>query len=373
MRAPVLIALCLALSLTAFGQLTAPTPEQRLDPRAILALASTRYNFSDPNLKPFRLKVTYQLYGDNDKPTERGIFEYWWAPLNRYFSKYRLSWSRPSTAYTGWYLANGEYTYESKGEPLNLFEYKLQAMLLAPMPRPAYFEQSQFGERQLRVVEEEASFDDSGGHCLTVIPNPPQAATPERAGKGSYATYCFDEKSTKLLSVYYPQERVLARFADVAQTQGKGLPRQLDIYDGKRKLLTAKIETIDVIDASDPAFTPGGAATRAQVGNAGNGYPNLISVSPGVASTLLLKKLTPIYPAEAKKERIEGDVVLYGTLGTDGKTHFLRVVSAPSASLAASAFWSVSQWEYMPYELNGRKAPVDTTIKITFSLEGSPP
>jgi protein TonB len=76
----------------------------------------------------------------------------------------------------------------------------------------------------------------------------------------------------------------------------------------------------------------------------------------------------PVYPPEARKAGIEGTVVLEAMIGTDGRIHDLRVISAPAASLAASSFAAVSQWEYRPYLLMGRVVPVETTVTVTFSL-----
>ena len=88
----------------------------------------------------------------------------------------------------------------------------------------------------------------------------------------------------------------------------------------------------------------------------------------GVAIGILVRKVMPIYPKDAKRARIQGTVVLRAVIGTEGSVHNLRVISAPSAALAASAFWSVSQWEYRPYELQGQPIPVETTINVTFAL-----
>ncbi len=56
-------------------------------------------------------------------------------------------------------------------------------------------------------------------------------------------------------------------------------------------------------------------------------------------------------------------------IGTDGKIHDLRVISAPAASLAAASFAAVSQWVYRPYLLKGRAVPVQTKMMVTFSLD----
>ncbi|MGA9060391.1 MAG: energy transducer TonB [Terracidiphilus sp.] len=374
MRSQLVLAFCLVAGFQSLAQ-TAAAPPQGLpkDPRAILTAAASNYDFSDfsdPALEPFHLKATYQLYDENGNPAEQGTFEFWSAPPHEYGSfeyrtpKYRLTWLRHSARYSGWFLENGEYAYESKGEPLSLFEYKLQALLLAPLPRPIHFKEGQF-----RVVEQETNKDSAGERCFEVVPKAHQTATPERPQEGSFPAYCFDEKGTTLLSFYSPYERVLTRYGDVAQMQGRCLPRQLSVFDGRHVRLTAKVDAVSTIEASNRAFLPDAAAVRTNVGKSVADYPQQFNLSPEFAATRLVKRVTPIYPAEARKERIQGVVVLAETIGADGKVYYLRVVSTPAASLADSAFRAVSQWEYKPYEAYGRKEPVDTTVEVTFKLD----
>jgi protein TonB len=374
MRSSLVLAFCLIAGLQGLAQTTAAPPQDLpKDPQAILADAATNYDFSDfsdPALGPFHLKATYQLYDENDNPTEQGIFEFWSAPPHphnqfEYSSpKYRISWSRPSAKYSGWFLESGEYAYESKGEPLKLFEYELRALLLTPLPRPIYFKEGRF-----RVVEQKADKDRMGERCFEVVPKGRQVATPERPQEGSGPSYCFDETGTRLLSFYSPYERVLTRYGGVTQMQGKYLPRQLSVLDGKHVLLTAKVDAVGAIEVSNRAFLPDAAAARTNVGKSVADYPQEFNLSPEYAATRLVKKVTPVYPAEARRNRIQGVVWLAETIGADGRVYYLRVLSTPSASLADSAFRAVSQWEYMPYDLNGQKVSTDTTVEVSFKLD----
>jgi hypothetical protein len=73
-----------ALSLTAllpgFAQTAANAgPGLPQDPREIFAAAAPFYDFNSPDLKPWHLKATYQLYDEKGKPGEQGTYEYWWA------------------------------------------------------------------------------------------------------------------------------------------------------------------------------------------------------------------------------------------------------------------------------------------------------
>src|SRR5580698_1750358 len=130
MRAQILVAVFLLGAFAASAQDTpTPQPGQLKDPRAILAAAAPFYDFSDPTLKPFHLKATYQLYDDKGNPAEQGTFEYWWASPK----VYRVSWSRPGATRTDWYTADGKQAYVEAGERLGYFEKGLQSNLFSPL------------------------------------------------------------------------------------------------------------------------------------------------------------------------------------------------------------------------------------------------
>jgi TonB family protein len=75
----------------------------------------------------------------------------------------------------------------------------------------------------------------------------------------------------------------------------------------------------------------------------------------------------PKYPAEAKKEGIQGTVVLDAVIGKDGTVEELRVASGPK-ELQQSSLDAVRQWIYKPFLLNGDPVEVKTTINVVYSL-----
>jgi TonB family protein len=81
----------------------------------------------------------------------------------------------------------------------------------------------------------------------------------------------------------------------------------------------------------------------------------------------VLTKVPPKYPEEAKKERIQGTVLLNAVIGKDGSVEKLTVVSGPK-ELQQSALDAVQQWTYKPYLLNGNPTEVKTTINVVYTL-----
>jgi periplasmic protein TonB len=96
--------------------------------------------------------------------------------------------------------------------------------------------------------------------------------------------------------------------------------------------------------------------------------PRVVRISSGVMQGLLLTKVDPVYPADAREQHIQGAVTLHAIIGKDGLIEKLEVISGPTA-LKDAALGAVRQWVYKPYLLNGEPTKVDTTIIVNFNLE----
>lgn len=96
-----------------------------------------------------------------------------------------------------------------------------------------------------------------------------------------------------------------------------------------------------------------------------NPPPKHLRVSSGVAETLIKHKVTPKYPREAREQGIQGDVLLQGTIDTNGNLVDLKVLRGDPI-LVKAAVDAVKKWRYRPYILNGEPVDVDTMIKIQF-------
>ncbi len=91
-----------------------------------------------------------------------------------------------------------------------------------------------------------------------------------------------------------------------------------------------------------------------------------ISLPSGVSGGRLLHSVHPRYPAEAVTQKIEGPVVLHGTVGEDGVIRDLKLVSG-NPMLSTAALEAVQQWRYEPYRRNG--APIAMPIDITIDFK----
>jgi len=96
--------------------------------------------------------------------------------------------------------------------------------------------------------------------------------------------------------------------------------------------------------------------------------PDRIRQGGNVQQAMLISKVQPVYPTEAKEARIQGVVILETLIGKDGRVMSVRVVSGHPL-LQQSAVDAVSQWLYKPTLLNGQPVEVITTTTVNFSFQ----
>jgi len=80
--------------------------------------------------------------------------------------------------------------------------------------------------------------------------------------------------------------------------------------------------------------------------------------------------IRPNYPEAGRRAGVQGQVVLEGVIGKDGVIRELRVLKG-HPMLTSAALDVVKGWKYKPYEKNGKKIAVKTSIIVNFTLVNS--
>lgn len=303
-------------------------------------------------MKPWHLKATYQLYDEKGNASSQGTYEYWWVSP----TVHRSTWMRDGNTHSDWYTSDGKHFYLSVGASPEFFEYKIQSDILSPLPEPSAYDPAKtYFERNV-VKEGSASVP-----CIMVVPKMPQFGQVGIVPLGMFPTYCFDTRLPVLIMKTSFGSLTVA-YDHIVRLQGRDVPKTVDEYEGKRRILSMTVDTLGGLAAEDPALTPPAEAKGT-------------SVAPVVIPEKIMQGYrtggpAPVYPEDAKEARAEGTVELKALIGRDGKIHDLQVVSAAYPSLVASALWAVSGWTYKPYLLNGEPVDVLTDIKVIYSLGG---
>ena len=84
-----------------------------------------------------------------------------------------------------------------------------------------------------------------------------------------------------------------------------------------------------------------------------------------VMQKLLVHRVEPVYPAEARKERLEGTIALDIVVGRDGAVLRMRALNGPDI-LARAAMDALRWWKFEPYRINGEPTVVETTVAVEF-------
>ena len=83
----------------------------------------------------------------------------------------------------------------------------------------------------------------------------------------------------------------------------------------------------------------------------------------------LIKKVNPIFPEEARKEGISGEVILIVRSDEQGDIVEVKISKSPHELLSKAAIEAVKQWKYEPMLVKGKPMPTIFTITMTFKLK----
>ncbi len=93
-----------------------------------------------------------------------------------------------------------------------------------------------------------------------------------------------------------------------------------------------------------------------------------------ISAPELVSKVTPVFPEQARKARIDGVVILECTIGADGVVQKVTPVRSEPMGLTEAAEAAVRQWRYEPAKnAAGEPVAVVWTVTISFMLDRCKP
>jgi TonB family protein len=90
-----------------------------------------------------------------------------------------------------------------------------------------------------------------------------------------------------------------------------------------------------------------------------------LQVPTDLMQKLLIHRVEPVYPLEARKDNLQGVIALEVVIGRDGSVASMRPLNGP-AVLARAAMDAMRWWKFTPYRINGEPAVVETTVAVEF-------
>jgi TonB family protein len=291
---------------------------------------------------PWHLKASYEVFGLDGKPNDSGTFEEWRVNAKQY----RVALHSPTISAEEYGTDHGVFRTGDQswpGRPLSL----ISRMVMLPVPPP---------EQPDKIVLQnyERSFGKQKLQCTALI-NREAKQTIENA-----ASYCFATANAVLFYSGSFSKMYQTLFEHISIVHGQYFANNMQLFIGGQPWLKLHVDTLEGLGpAGLSALTvPADALpVTARIDVAGE-------TTPGH----LLTKATPVYPAVAKQQGVQGTVILTGVIGTDG--HFKRIdVLAGPALLQQAAVDTVRQWAYSPFLRDGKPVEVETDISVVFALQ----
>lgn len=90
-----------------------------------------------------------------------------------------------------------------------------------------------------------------------------------------------------------------------------------------------------------------------------------MKVATEVMQKLLVHRVDPVYPAEAREGNLKGVVAVDLVISRDGSVVSTRALNGPDV-LARAATDALRWWKFEPYRVNGEPATVETTMAVEF-------
>ncbi len=120
-------------------------------------------------------------------------------------------------------------------------------------------------------------------------------------------------------------------------------------------------------DLSATADTPKQNTQTPAPSNSTGSTPRSVHIAAGIIQGHLIHQVAPVYPAEARRDEIQGVVVLQVVINKEGRIDDVKYISGPK-QLVQSAIGAVQQWRYQPYTLNGEPVSIETLVHVNFTL-----
>lgn len=87
-----------------------------------------------------------------------------------------------------------------------------------------------------------------------------------------------------------------------------------------------------------------------------------------LTAPFLLERVSPVYPEDARKERITGVVIVEAVIDETGAVRDVKVLESPHEALGQAAIDAVRQWRFDPAR-NAAGKPVAVNWKITLAFK----
>jgi len=351
MRSWILFALMSLTSATAIAQAQGPAVPMPTGPREILDAAFARYHLLGPAPTPWHLSAMVTVFDSKGEHPQQGTLDMIYAGPKEWRVRYDLPDFKQTRTRTK--TEDGLFLEGDQTDVPYLLGLAYHQMF-HPAPSARDYE-------GVTPAIREAKFDTTTLTCVMLNGRIDDVAKPENIPLGLFPGYCVGPDRPTLRIAYFFGGDTVAVYNKIGRFRGNEVPTDLSVMMGGKKMVEVQVTELQAVtNLPEDTFAHGPEA-------------HLVSNGPaGVAGTVweghILKKVEPYYPERARRNRVQGAVLIHAVIGRGGNMQELRLISAPDVDLAAAAMVAVREWKYRPTLLNGIPASVSTTITVNFNI-----
>jgi len=150
-----------------------------------------------------------------------------------------------------------------------------------------------------------------------------------------------------------------------ASKPGPASPRNLQKKRGPKRLLVALLLLAIAAAVFWWKWNRGWAELESQHAENVTREGARVQVPAEVMQKLLVHRVEPEYPSEARKQHLAGVIAVDVIVGRDGSVESMRALNGPEV-LANAAMDALRWWKFDPYRVNGQPAVAETTLAVEF-------
>jgi len=310
-----------------------PQEQTQAEGEAIIKRAKERSDIRCEGCPPFRLRADLRAFQEHDWHVLQGTFEEHWQSAGQWRSTFQFpgfSQLRIASQNRVWSPQDSLYP------PYVIFV--MSKMLTLPM---------EFNRRGSQKIENVSDVTVDGNHRWIV------------RGSAGNNLRSFDNNSGLLVS----EDTELNGFGERIEYSlpepfgDKLVPRAMQYLRDGKLLFEVHVSEIAAEPAVDESlFNPAAG---------GESWP----LCQDVKTPTPIEKPEPEYTEAARRNKVEGNVVLYMVIGLDGRPHATAVVSAIDAGLASQSKETITRrWNFRPANCAGEPVPVSVFAQVSFRL-----
>ncbi len=296
------------------------------------------------DVQPWHMKASYEVFDNDGKSKSAGTYEEWWVSEKQY----RRSYQSPEFSQVEYGTDHGIFRTLTPQWPSGAVAL-VRELLVSPVP-----DEKSLADQ--KVVLTERTLGGIALRCSTLPPPKPMGDVPMEA----FPAYCFSQEKPILRLATGFGNANYSLFNRILVFRGRYLAGDIEEMRMGKVYVKIHLDSIESLRQIEPAdFQPPQDAVAPP--------PRRVQVSSGTAQDHLIRKVQPVYPADARQKRISGTVVLLALISRTGHIERLAVVSGPTA-LQQAAIQAVRLWLYKPYLVNGEAVEVEAQINVVFGL-----